>query len=265
MNLLKRELAPLTTEAWDQIDEQARKVLQSLLTARRFADVSGPHGPELSTVSTGRLALPGGKKRDSHFYGIRQAVHLVEVRIPFELNIWEMDNAARGAQDIELSALDQAAAKLAAFEEGILYSGSDDAGIEALRQAVSHDPIPYKQEAESFISALAKGITQLKAAAVDGPYALVVDPSMWELLSSYVHGRPLEDHLRYLLGGPLLLSEYTLAPFLISLRGGDLELILGQDIAVGYQKHDDENVELFFTETFTYRLLEPSAIVFFGE
>jgi len=41
MNLLKRELAPLTPEAWTQIDEEAKRVLALHLAGRKFVDFSG--------------------------------------------------------------------------------------------------------------------------------------------------------------------------------------------------------------------------------
>jgi uncharacterized linocin/CFP29 family protein len=49
--------------------------------------------------------------------------------------------------------------------------------------------------------------------------------------------------------------------FLISLRGGDLELTLGQDFSIGYEAHDGKTVRLFLTESFTFRVLDPSVIL----
>jgi uncharacterized linocin/CFP29 family protein len=45
------------------------------------------------------------------------------------------------------------------------------------------------------------------------------------------------------------------------MRGGDLELILGQDFSIGYEHHDHQNVKLYITETFTFRILDPSVFV----
>lgn len=44
-------------------------------------------------------------------------------------------------------------------------------------------------------------------------------------------------------------------------RGGDLELVLGQDLAIGYERHGAETVTLYFTESFTFRILEPAAVI----
>ena len=44
MDLLKRQLAPISDAAWEQIDTEARRVLKLNLAGRRVVDFSGPHG-----------------------------------------------------------------------------------------------------------------------------------------------------------------------------------------------------------------------------
>jgi len=48
---------------------------------------------------------------------------------------------------------------------------------------------------------------------------------------------------------------------MLSQRGGDLEIILGQDMAVGYDSHSSDKVKLYYTESFTFRILEPAAVI----
>ena len=55
MDLLKRQLAPITTEAWEQIDEEARRVLKLHLAGRKLVDFVGPLGWQAGAVNTGRL------------------------------------------------------------------------------------------------------------------------------------------------------------------------------------------------------------------
>lgn len=264
MNLLKRELAPITSKAWEQIDEQASRVLRSLLTVRKFADLRGPYGADYGGVSLGRLKQVSGGKRGTQEYGVRAVQPLIEVRIPFHLDSWELDNAARGAGDIDLAPMEEAARKLAAFEETVLYGGAPEAGIVPLTESSTQEKVEYDDNPETFLKAVAQGVTQLRSSAVEGPYALVVDSPIWTYLSSSVQGRPLRHHLEYILQGPVLMSTFTEQPYLVSMRGGDLELILGQDIGIGYQDRDGRSVELFFTESFTYRLLDPSVVLFFA-
>jgi uncharacterized linocin/CFP29 family protein len=48
---------------------------------------------------------------------------------------------------------------------------------------------------------------------------------------------------------------------LLSSRGGDFRLTVGQDLALGYTAHDVEGVDLYLTESFTFRVLEAAAAV----
>ena len=41
---LRRELAPISDEAWGQIEDEARRTLRSYLAARALVDVTGPLG-----------------------------------------------------------------------------------------------------------------------------------------------------------------------------------------------------------------------------
>jgi uncharacterized linocin/CFP29 family protein len=51
---------------------------------------------------------------------------------------------------------------------------------------------------------------------------------------------------------------------LVSVRGGDLELVLGQDLSIGYDSHTTDTVKLYFTESFTFRIVDPKVMIFFS-
>ena len=57
-----------------------------------------------------------------------------------------------------------------------------------------------------------------------------------------------------MLGGPILHSEVLEGGFVLSLRGEDFELTLGQDASLGYDWHDRQKVHLYLTESFTFRV-----------
>jgi uncharacterized linocin/CFP29 family protein len=48
---------------------------------------------------------------------------------------------------------------------------------------------------------------------------------------------------------------------LLSMRGGDFLLDVGQDLAVGYLAHDIEQVDLYLEESLTFRVVSPEAAV----
>ncbi len=49
--------------------------------------------------------------------------------------------------------------------------------------------------------------------------------------------------------------------FVLTTRGGDFELAIGQDVSIGYSSHSDAAVRLYLQETFTFRVLTSEAAV----
>ncbi|MFW5687761.1 MAG: family 1 encapsulin nanocompartment shell protein, partial [Bacteroidota bacterium] len=132
MDILRKSLAPISDKAWKEINETSKDVLTSVLSARKFVDVEGPKGWDFAALSTGRIDVP--ENQDGALeYGVHQVLPLVEVRIPFELNIWELDNVARGAEDIDLDSLEEAAREIAKFEENAIFEGFKAANIKGLK------------------------------------------------------------------------------------------------------------------------------------
>ncbi|MFA5448749.1 MAG: family 1 encapsulin nanocompartment shell protein, partial [Sphaerochaeta sp.] len=57
MDFFKREIAPLTKRAWDEVEARAREVLLSRLSARRVVHINGPKGIDHTVISEGRLTV----------------------------------------------------------------------------------------------------------------------------------------------------------------------------------------------------------------
>src|SRR6201988_3044486 len=116
MNNLHRELAPISGQAWEQIEEEATRTLKRHLAARRVVDVHGPDGVGLSAVGTGHLvslAPPG----DSVTARLRAVKPLVELRTSFDLDRQAIDDVERGAMDSDWQPVKNAAQQLAFAED----------------------------------------------------------------------------------------------------------------------------------------------------
>ena len=266
MDILKRELAPIPAEAWAEIDEQATRSLKAILSARKVVDVTGPMGTDFPGVPEGRLEFPKKQPKEGVSYGIHKVHHLVETRVTFELNIKELDNVVRGAKDVDLFSLEEAARQIALFEEKVVYHGLPNANIKGLELCSGGECLAVGSKPEQLLEAVAEGITVFTGRSVEGPYSFVVGPKLWSRMSAHLQGYPVKMQAENILGGSVLLSPYLAGKFedeafMLSQRGGDLELILGQDLAVGYESHTSSEVSLYFTESFTFRILEPNAVI----
>lgn len=261
MSLFKREHAPITEEAWKRIDAVARDALATSLKARRFVDVSDPLGWDYSALGLGRLDIADASPIDEVAFGLRRVQPLVETRVRCELDIWELDNLSRGAPDVDLAALESAARRAARFEDRAILLGLEQARIEGLAGSTSHAALEYEHEPAGFLSAVSSGMVSLRRAAIEGPFALVVDEETFLFLASAPTGYPFLKQVGSMLGGPVVESDLVEGGLLVSLRGGDFRLTLGQDFSVGYETHDSRTVRLFITESFTFRSMEPRAVI----
>lgn len=268
MNLLKRELAPISTTAWQLIEEEAKAILPVRLGGRKIVDFDGPHGWEMAAVNTGRITAgqmrPNGFHVGSHVEAtIRDVVPLVEVRVPFTLAISELDAAERGAEDINLDALTDAAIQIAAVENNIIFNGLDVPPMKGILSHTEHDVVSLSNEAEGYLQAVVDAEMVMQQAGIGGPYALALGPKAYEQLTAATDdGYPVRRSLSPIIDGPIVWVPELDGAVLISLRGGDFELSVGQDLSIGYRAHDRESVELYLVESLAFRVIDGAAAVY---
>ncbi|MGW1120440.1 family 1 encapsulin nanocompartment shell protein, partial [Streptomyces tanashiensis] len=246
---LHRELAPITAAAWAEIEEEARRTFRRNVAGRRVVDVPGPAGPELSAVGTGHLSdlappSPGVTAR------LREARPLVELRVPFTVDRAAVDDVERGSKDSDWQPVKDAARALAFVEDRTVFDGYGAAGVEGLRARTSNPVLRLPAEPRDYPDAVSRALTSLRLAGVDGPYALLLGADQYRAVSETSdHGYPIAAHLARMLDGSPIWAPALDGGFVLSTRGGDFELRIGQDVAVGYTSHDATSVELYLQET----------------
>ena len=264
MDLLKRERAPIIPEAWDAIDNEARRVLKLNLAGRKLVDFNGPYGWEYASVNLGRLDILENQPVPGVHVGRRQVQPLIELRIPIILDIWELDNIARGAADPNLDPVVVAAEKIARAEDNAIFNGYSEAGISGIIESSTHPPVALPSNAKGYPRAIVQAREILREAGVNGPYALALGPRAYnELAQAADDGYPIRKRVeQQLIDGPIVWAPSIEGGVLLSMRGGDFELTVGQDLSVGYSYHGKQEVELYLTESFTFRVLEPAAAIY---
>ena len=130
-----------------------------------------------------------------------------------------------------------------------------------MAEASPYKAIALGNDCERYPRHVAMAVEQLLAAGIDGPYGLALGPRAHELvLEGSEHGGVLLlDHLRKILGGPLVWSPGVDGAVVISLRGGDFLFESGEDISVGYLSHDADAVHFYLEESFSFRIATPEA------
>jgi uncharacterized linocin/CFP29 family protein len=261
MNNLHRELAPISDGAWAQIEEEASRTLKRYLAGRRVVDVKGPGGSMLSAVGTGHLrdlAAPG--------QGIiarqREVKALVELRVPFDLERGAIDDVERGANDSNWQPLKDAAQRIAFAEDRAIFDGYPASGIEGVRQGTSNKVMTLPGDSAHYPDVISEALAQLRLAGVNGPYAVVMGADAYTALSEASdHGYPVIQHIQRLVNDEIIWAGAIAGAVILTTRGGDFELHLGQDASIGYLSHSDSAVTLYLQETVTFLMLTSEASV----
>jgi uncharacterized linocin/CFP29 family protein len=262
VNDLLRELAPISSEAWKEIDEEATRTLKLLLAARRLVDFRGPKGWHKSAISLGRVKRPDAGLEEGVEARIRQVQPLTELRKVFELSREELEVAGRGGKDADLDPVRFAARAAAVAEDRAVFQGLGAGGIEGIFEASAQNALTIPQQFEAYPDVVAEAVHRLRTAGVAGPYAIALGPRCYTgLTRSTQRGYPIIDHVRELVDGPIVWAPAADGALVVSLRGGDFELTVGQDFSIGYLDHTAAAVRLYLQESFTFRVLSPEAAV----
>jgi uncharacterized linocin/CFP29 family protein len=259
---LLREHAPITEAGWNLLDDEARERLTPALAARQLVDFAGPRGWTHSATNLGR-ADGIADAPDGIDAATRRVLPLVEVRAPFAVARSELADADRGAKDTDLAELDAAAHRIAIAENAAVFHGWSAAGIAGIAEATTHEKAPLGEDCERYPRQVAMAVDTLRGAGIEGPYGLALGPeSHTRVLETSQHGGyPLLEHLREIVGGPLVWAPGVDGAVVLGIGGGHFLFECGQDLSIGYSRHDAESVQLYLEESFSFRIATPEAAV----
>jgi uncharacterized linocin/CFP29 family protein len=263
MNHLLRELAPVTDAAWAQIDEEATRSVTHVLAARRLVDFTGPLGWEYSAVDLGRVdPLPDGAPAGVES-ALRRVRPLVELRSPFTLARTELAAAERGATDLDLDPVIAAGRAAGLAEDRLVFHGYPEAGVDGVVPSSPHAAVPISDDYSRYPEHVASAVAVLRAADIAGPYAIALGSRCFTGVTETTEhgGYPVLEHLRQILGGPVVWAPAVEGAVVVSQRGGDFELTVGQDFSIGYRTSDAATVSLHLEESLTFRVNTPEAAV----
>jgi len=264
-----RHLAPISERAWAEIDAEARRTLSLTLAARKLVDWSGPHGDDLSAVSTGRLELGPTACVHEHASQVfrRLSIPVVELRADFTIAPAEMEAIDRGARDPDLAPVVEAARSIACAEDSLVFNGCADVDIRGMADASPHPSVQLTENYAEYPSKVAQAVAALQAAGVGGPYGIAVGPRCFTGIAETTElgGYPVWRHIETVLGAhsrdAIVRAEAVDGAVVMSRRGGDFEIVSGNDLAVSYVSHDTDNIVLRLDESLTFVDLTPDAAI----
>jgi uncharacterized linocin/CFP29 family protein len=183
------------------------------------------------------------------------------LRVPFELTRQAIDDVERGANDSDWSPLKDAARKIAFAEDRAVFEGYA-AGVQGVFRGTSNPVLTLPADVKSYPDTVAQAVSQLRLAGVNGPYALVLGAEPYTAVSGASDaGYPVLEHVQRLVDAEIVWAPAIEGGFVLTTRGGDFELNIGQDISIGYLSHSETAIRLYLQETFTFLLLTAEAAV----
>ena len=252
MNNLYRELAPVTDEAWSEIEQEATRTFKRHIAGRRVVDVSDAGGPTTAAVSTGHLAdvAAPGEGVVAH---LRESKPLVRLRVPFTIARTDIDDVERGSQDSDWDPVKAAAKQLAFAEDRAIFEGYKAADIDGIRACSSNPGLALPEDPRDIPDVISQALSELRLAGVDGPYAVLLSAEVYTQVSeTTASGYPILEHINRLVDGDIIWAPAIDGAFVLSTRGGDFDLQLGTDVSIGYLSHDADSVQLYLQETLTF-------------
>jgi uncharacterized linocin/CFP29 family protein len=262
MDNLHRELAPISDAAWAGIEQEAARTFKRHVAGRRVVDVTGPDGLTLAGVGTGHRT-PIDAPEDGIGAVLRAWMPVVELTVPFTLSRTQIDDVGRGAQDADWDPVKAAAKKIAFAEDRAIFDGYEAAQITGVRPASSNPGLTLPGDVKAYPDVVSKAVSELRLAGVAGPYSLLLSADAYTAVSETTdHGYPIREHLnRVLVEGDVVWAPAIDGAVLLTQRGGDYEFRIGQDLSIGYLTHDEDEVQLYFIETFTFLVYTTEASV----
>jgi uncharacterized linocin/CFP29 family protein len=262
MNHLLRQIAPISESGWALLDQEARQRLGATLGARKLVDYGGPYGWHFSAANLGRVKAVVAEPADGVTALQRVVLPAVELRTDFVLSRDALSDYDRGAVDTDLTALDDAAHRIAVAENSAVFHGLEETGISGIAEASTQAPIPLGEDVKTYPRHVAQAVEMLRNAGVGGPFGLALGPRSYtaSVEVTELSGLVL-DHLGEILEGPVVWAPGVRGGVVLSQRGSDFLMEVGQDLSIGYDHHDAETVHLYFEESFVVRIATPEAAV----
>jgi uncharacterized linocin/CFP29 family protein len=143
-----------------------------------------------------------------------------------------------------------------------VLEGYPAAGIRGIRESSSNPRLTLPAEAADYPDVVSQAVTSLREAGVAGPYSLLLSAAAYTAVNETSDdGYPIRRHLDQLIDGEIVWAPAVDGGFVVSTRGGDYQLALGQDLSIGYLSHDAASVELYFQESMTFLVYTDEASV----
>lgn len=261
MDPTHRHLAPFGDDIWQAIDQAAVTAARDRLTARRFLEVDGPFGLGLTAIELGDDTFCRQPAADEAAQILGRAVSVPMLRKSFVLSLRRLAGHLEGGQPLDLRAAETAAEAVARREEELIYHGQPDFALPGLltAQGRCHRDGGDWTGLDQALADVLGAVTALDDAGYRGPYALVLEPHLYNgLFRRYEDSDLLQsEHLSRLCTRGIFKAPVS-GGAVIDPRAG--RIVVGADLAAGFSHQDGVHAHLYLLESLVLKLDDPRAV-----
>jgi uncharacterized linocin/CFP29 family protein len=254
--LLGRDDAPISVETWGLLDTVMVEAAKGMLTGRRLLDISGPYGLGLKVVP-----MSDGRGRKGFITSEFLPVPLLQTTFCMgkrDIAAYERDHIA-----FDACAVATAACACASSEDALIFQGAPGIpGLLTVKGSGSLKLSPWETvgvAAEEMIQA----VTLLDDAGFHGPYSMALAPRRYNLLfRGYPQSVGTElKHIRTIVEGGVFKAPALKDGGVLLASGKQFaEIVLGQDMSVGFIGPVEENLEFSISESLVPLIHTPDAV-----
>src|SRR5207244_13161441 len=118
------------------------------------------------------------------------------------------------------------------------------------RNGRSNPAMTLPSDVRNYPDAVAQALNPRRLVGVDGPYSVLLSADAYTALAeARDYGDPVLEHVRRLVAGEIIWAPAISGAFVLTTRGGDFDLYVGQDFSIGYLSHTDTAVRLYLQES----------------
>ena len=182
--------------------------------------------------------------------------------MPFTLSREQIDDVERGAQDADWQPVKDAAKKIAFAEDRAVFEGYAAAASPGSARQSPTTRSRCRRTRELMPEAITQAVSELRLAGVDGPYSVLLAADEYTKVSETTeHGYPIREHIKRLIDGDIIWAPAIDGAFVLTTRGGDFELQIGQDLVDRLPRPRRDSVQLYFQESLTFLVYTAEASV----
>lgn len=256
----------LTDELVAHVESHAIERARAMLTGRRVLDFEGPLGDGIESLEVGTVHdAPVGETGAK--ISARRAIPIPRVYASFVLPEREIAGALDLGLPLDTSPIDDAAEAVALGEEHVVYHGVRELGVEGML----YHPATHRVRLGDWsapggaIGDVIQAADKLDAARINGPFALVLAPALYNQLFRKYEGSDVLalDHLRRLANGGIYKSHVLDGVgVLVSPDLGPI--VCAQDLAVRFLEVRESTIRFVVSSSVVVRLDDPSAACVLG-